>query len=132
MNIVAILKKIAEGKDLTDAEKEYAKAYVEPKNNDAELTKTKTELETAKQAAAELQKKIDEAETAKLSDTEKLTKQVSDLTKSNENLTKERDGLKVEKDGLIFNSSVEKLARDHKFTDVEFLKFKVGAAKLDI
>lgn len=132
MKISEILKKISEGKELSDAEKEFAKNYVEPNADDGKTEELKRELETLKTEKADLQKKIDEAENAKLSDVEKLTKQVNALNTQLANLTKERDELKTANAGMAFDHGVEKLAREYKFTDVDFLKFKVQSAKLDL
>lgn len=132
MKISEILKKISEGKELSDVEKEFAKSYVEPKGDDGKAAQLQQELEQLKTEKADLQKKIDEAENAKLSDVEKLTKQVNALNTQIANLTKERDELKTANAGMAFDHGVEKLAREYKFTDVDFLKFKIQGAKLDI
>lgn len=132
MKISEILKKVLEGKELTDAEKEALKTFKEPEDNSGKETELQKQIDALKQEKSELQSKIDEAENAKLTDQQKLEKQIETLNGQVAALTKERDSLKTANAAMSFDHGVEKLAREHKFTDVDFLKFKIQNAKLDI
>lgn len=132
MKISEILKKMLEGKELTDAEKEAVKAFKDPEDNSGKESELQKQIDTLKQEKDALQSKIDEAENAKLTDQQKLQKQIETLNGQVAALTKERDTLKSTNAAMSFDHAVEKLAREHKFTDVDFLKFKIQNAKLDI
>ena len=132
MKISEILKKMLEGKELTDAEKEAVKSFRDPEDNSGKESELQKQIDALKQEKSELQSKIDEAENAKLTDQEKLEKQIKTLTDQENTLTTERDNLKTANAAMVFDHGVEKLAREHKFTDVDFLKFKIQNAKLDI
>lgn len=57
--------------------------------------------------------------------------QVEELTRRLAQLTAERDSLKKEKADLLFHSGAERLAREHRFSDVDFLKFKLSRSGID-
>ena len=132
MKISEILKKVLEGKELTDVEKEALKSFRDPEENSGKETELQKQIDTLKQEKDALQSKIDEAENANLTDQQKLQKQIDTLNGQVAALTKERDNLKSANAAMSFDHGVEKLAREHKFTDVDFLKFKIQNAKLDI
>ena len=132
MKISEILKKVLEGKELTDAEKEALKQFREPEDNSGKETEMQKQIDALKQEKDALQNRIDEAENAKLTDQQKLEKQIETLNGQVAELTKERDSLKTANAAMSFDHGVERLAREHKFTDVDFLKFKIQNAKLDL
>ena len=125
MKIADILKKVTAGTELTDAEKAFLAGYKEPAPN------TAREKELADQLK-EAQEKLDAAEREKLTENERIQK---DLEKAQKDLEKTRLELKAAQDAKAAQDhdiAVRKLAAEHKFNDPEYLKYLVGRDKIDL
>jgi hypothetical protein len=143
MNIKDVLKKVAEGKELTKEEKDFLSSYEEnsgdgkiPKERlDREIAKRKdveTKLAETSEALEEIKGRMEELETKGMPEKDKLTKDMAKLAKQVETLTGERDGLKADLDGMKFSGTVAKLAAENNFTDPEYLGYLVKSKKLAV
>ena len=146
MDIKEILKKIAEGKTLTDEEKEFASKF-DPESTDR-IPKSRLDAEIAKKKEAEkkvedLQKQVDELnekmetiEANGLSEADKAKKesekQLSKLQKQVETLTKERDEALQQLTARDFTAEVGKLASAHKFDNPEYLEYLITKKQIDL
>ena len=147
MNIKEILKKIAEGKELTDEEKKFVSDYDPEKDEnripksrlDAEIKKLKDEQEKAQKLASEideLKNKIEELETAGMSEADKvkaqtekeLNKLKSDLAKA----AKDRDEAQANLAKMERTAKIQAIASKHKFSDSEYLDYLANSKKIDI
>lgn len=131
MKITEILKKISEGKEISAEEKAFLASYAEPKADTAELDEIKAKLQQAEQEKAALQTKLDEADNGKLSEVEKLKKEITARDTQIANLTKERDTLKTQSATQSREYQLERIARENK-CDRDFLEMKVTKAGLDL
>lgn len=132
MKILEILQKIGKGEELTADEKSFIAAYKEPKDLSADVTNLNAQLTALTKERDDLKNQIDTAENAKLSDVEKMQKTIDALNSQVAALTKERDDLKSASTAAEFRYGIERLAREHKCNDVEYLMFKAGQSKLDL
>ena len=124
MKIADILKKVAAGTELSAAEKEFLANYKEPAPN------TDREKEMAAQLK-EAQDKLDAAEREKLTEQERLQKDLEKAQKDSEKLRTELKAAQEAKAAQDFDLAVRKLAAEHKFLDPDYLKYLVGRDKID-
>jgi chromosome segregation ATPase len=137
MNLTDILKKAADGKELSNEEKENLKGFRPegiPKSRlDAEIVKRK-ELEQRNNELEDnlqnLSKRIEELESRDLSETERLKKNFdSELKRLRENIrsvSRERDDVQKELESVKFRKQVADIAGRYRFSDSEYLEYLVG------
>lgn len=146
MDIKEILKKIAEGKTLTDEEKEFIGKF-DPESTDR-IPKSRLDAEIAKKKEAEkkaddlqqqvdaLTEKVENLEANGLSEADKAKKesekQLSKLQKQVETLTAERDEARKQLTARDFTAEVGKLASAHKFDNPEYLEYLITKKQLDL
>ncbi|MBE6370784.1 MAG: hypothetical protein E7055_01755 [Lentisphaerae bacterium] len=131
MDIKEILKKIAEGKTLTDEEKEFIGKF-DPESTDR-IPKSRLDAEIAKKKEAE---KVENLEANGLSEADKAKKdsekQLAKLQKQVDDLTKERDEARRQITARDFTAEVGKLASAHKFDNPEYLEYLITKKQLDL
>lgn len=146
MDIKDILKKIAEGKTLTDEEKEFIGKF-DPESTDR-IPKSRLDAEIAKKKEAEkkaddlqqqvdaLTEKVENLEANGLSEADKAKKesdkQIAKLQKQVDDLTKERDEARQQITARDFSAEVGKLASAHKFDNPEYLEYLITKKQLDL
>lgn len=143
MKIEDILKKIAEGKELTEEEKEFAKNWKDekiPKDRlDTEIEKRKEaerKLEEQQTKLTELTEKVESLENGNLSEVEKVKKESEKLQKQlSEQLKKaqeERDKAQGELAASLRKASIADIAAKHKFSDADYLDFLLKGKEVKI
>lgn len=147
MNIKDILKKITEGKELTEEEKSFLAAYDPEKDEsripksrlDQEIKKAKEEKERADKLdgeLAELKERLEELENSGKSEAEKAKaaseKELSKLKNQIANLEKERDEAKASLAKSERTSKIAALAQKHGFSDAEYLDYLAGSKSIDL
>ena len=147
MNIKEILKKITEGKELSDEEKTFLGAY-DPEKDENRIPKTRLDQESAKTKAekqradelaeqlAELQGKYEELENSGKSEAEKAAaaneKTLKALQKQVDTLTKERDAANASLAKSERTSAISKIATKHNFSDADYLDFLANSKEVDL
>lgn len=147
MNIKEILKKIAEGKELTEAEKSFVAGY-DPESEENRIPKSRLDKEIAKREAAEtkvadLSSKLEEVNTRLedlegkgMSEAEKLKKdhdkEVAGLKKQIETLTADRDKAQGDLAKSERTSQIGKIASKHGFSNSEYLDFLAASKEIDL
>ena len=147
MSIKEILKKVTEGKELSDEEKSFLNEY-DPEKDENRIPKTRLDQESAKTKAekqradelaeqlAELQEKYDDLENAGKSEAEKLAaandKTLKALQKQVETLTKERDAANASLAKSERTAVISKIASTHNFSDSDYLDFLANSKELDL
>ncbi|MDD4817307.1 MAG: hypothetical protein PHI85_04995 [Victivallaceae bacterium] len=148
MDIKAILKKIADGKELSAEEKDFLSKY-DPENGDGnripksrldeEISKHKAEKERADALDSqlqELQTRIEELESTGKSAEEKAKaaydKEFNKLKKQVEDLTKERDAATASLAKSERTARVSTLASKHNFKDSSYLDFLAASKDVDL
>jgi DNA repair exonuclease SbcCD ATPase subunit len=147
MDIKSILKKVAEGKELTAEEKDFLTNY-DPDASDGRIPKSRLDKEiekynTEKKRAdeldaklSELNEKLEELENSGKSEAEKAKaasdKELAKLQKQVADLTKERDEAKENFANSERTSKIAKLAAKHSFSDAEYLDYLTNAKQLDL
>jgi chromosome segregation ATPase len=146
MKIEEIIKKLQEGKELTEAEKEFLKNY--DFSEAARIPKSRLDQEIEKRKAAEAQAaslqakmdelsaKIEELEGKGLSEAEKAKKEtekvVSGLKKELEKLTKERDDAAASLKAIERKAKVKEIADKHNFSDSDYLDYLASSKQINI
>ncbi len=147
MDIKAILKKVANGEELTAEEKEFLTKY-DPEGGEGRIPKARLDQEISKFKAekeradklnselAELKEKLDELENSGKSEAEKAKaaaeKELAKLRKQVDDITKERDEAKTNFAKSERNAKISALAAKHNFTDSGYLDFLASSKKLDL
>jgi len=143
MNVKEILKKIAEGKEISKEEKDFLASY-DPENADGKIPKERLDREIAKRkefetklseantALDDLKAKVEEIEAKGMPEKDKLAKESAKLAKQIETLIKERDDTKGEIENMKFSASIAKIAGEHFFTDPEYLGYVVKSRKIAV
>jgi hypothetical protein len=146
MNLTEILKKVANGEELTAAEKDFLSKYKSDDENripksrlDAEIQKRKDAEQKAsdmEDRISNLEEQLEEKNNGDLSEVEKLKKaHEKELAKRDTQiatLTGERDSASKELGSLKFSSAVSKVAGKHKFSDPEYLGYLVQSKDLNL
>lgn len=147
MNIKDILKKVAEGKELTDDEKSFIGEYDPEKDEsripksrlDREIQKAKDEKERADKLdteLAELKDRLEELENSGKSEAEKAKaasdKELAKLKNQLATLEKERDEAKASLAKSERTSKISTLAQKHGFSDAEYLDYLAGSKSIDL
>lgn len=147
MNIKDILKKVAEGKELTDEEKTFVSDYDPEKDEsripksrlDREIQKAKDEKERADKLdteLAELKDRLEELENSGKSEAEKAKaasdKELAKLKNQLAALEKERDEAKASLAKSERTSKISTLAQKHGFSDAEYLDYLAGSKSIDL
>lgn len=146
MDIKEILKKIAEGKTLTDSERDFAGTY-EPEQTDR-IPKSRLDAEIAKKKDAEkkaddlqskldeLTDKVDELESKGLSNADKLKKEhdkeIARLNKQIADLTHDRDQANAQLAARDLTATVSKIAGNYKFDNPEYLEYLISKKGIDL
>lgn len=147
MDIKSILKKVAEGKDLTAEEKDFLSSY-DPDTADGRIPKSRLDKEIEKYNAekkradeldtslSELKEKLEELENSGKTEAEKAKaasdKELAKLQRQVADLTKERDEAKANFAKSERTSKIAKLAQKHNFSDAEYLDYLTNASQLDL
>lgn len=147
MDIKSILKKVAEGKELTAEEKDFLSSY-DPDTADGRIPKSRLDKEIEKYNAekkradeldtslSELKEKLEELENSGKSEAEKAKaasdKELAKLQKQVADLTAERDEAKANFAKSERTSKIAKLAAKHNFSDAEYLDYLTNASQLDL
>lgn len=147
MDIKEILKKIAEGKPLTDEEKAFAAKYDPEKDEsripksrlDQELAKFKAEKERADKLDEQLKTlnaKVEELESKGMSEVEKTKtaseKELKQLRTQVETLTKERDEAKTNFERSERTAKISALAAKHSFSNPDYLDYLAKSKEIDL
>ena len=147
VNLKEILKKIAEGKELTPEEKSFLQSYEPdsaegriPKSRlDEEIAKRKSEKERADKLEADLaalQDRLDELENAGKSEADKAKaahdKELAKLQKQVDDLTKERDEARTNFEKSERTAKIAALAGKHNFSDANYLDFLTSSNEVDL
>ena len=134
MNLVEVLKKAAQGIELSAEEKEFLSGYRPegiPKSRlDAEIAKRK-EAESRGQELSvmleELKVKVESLETRDLSETEKLKKdfdkELNRLRGNLQTLSTERDSARQELNSVKFRQNISELSSKYNFSDARYLEY---------
>ena len=145
MDIKEILKKLLEGKTLTEEEREAVAAY-DPEANDR-IPKSRLDAEIGKRKTVEqklldlqekldtLQEKLDESESKGLTENEKLVKEHEKAVKKlQDQLTaaeKERDEAQSLLKQQEYSAAISEIAKNHRFDNAEFLEYLITRKKID-
>ena len=148
MKLEELLAKIAKGEKLTDEEKEFIKNYKEPEPDPNRIPKSRLDEEIAKRKEAEsrgdelqaklseLEAKVEELNTKGLSEAEKAKRESAKTLKTLQEqvaaLTKERDESKAKADAMEYRGKVTELAKSRRFTDIDYLEYKLQSAKVNL
>ena len=131
MKIKDILKKVLAGEELNALDKAELEKF-DPDKDAAALVQAQTEL-------TELKKKQEEAETAKLTENEKLTKRAekaeADLAKANKALAEAEaahSAAKAEFGKLQRSTRIARLAAESGCTDPDYLDFMATRGGIDL
>lgn len=147
MNLKEILKKVAEGKDLTAEEKAFLASY-DPDNTDGRIPKSRLDDEIAKRKAekeradklnadlAALQEKVEELEDAGKSDADKAkaayNRELVKLQEQVADLTRERDEAKTNFEKSERTAKIATLAGKHNFSDPDYLDYLAASHNIDL
>jgi len=143
MDVMEILKKVADGQTLSSEERkslsEFRPQGIPKSRLDTEIAKRK-DLEQQNnelnKTLGKLSSRVDELETRDLSEQEKLDKNYSvELKQLRENvssLTTERNSSKQELEQVRFQQKVGKLAKEKQFNDSEYLGFMLKKADVSL
>lgn len=132
MKINDILAKMLRKEELTEAERKFLETYREPKPDTSKLTELQQQLNQLQTEKDELQSRLDEKDDKDKTETERLQGELTRMKTKLAAAEKERDTVRAEKESLEFDNSVGALAAEHRFGDREYLKYLVGARKLDV
>ncbi|MBO4620360.1 MAG: hypothetical protein J5654_09655 [Victivallales bacterium] len=148
MKLEELLAKIANGEKLTDEEKEFIKNYKEPEPDPNRIPKSRLDEEIAKRKEAEsrgdelqaklseLEAKVEELNTKGMSEAEKAKRESAKTLKALQEqvaaLTKERDESKAKADAMEYRGKVTELAKSRRFTDIDYLEYKLQSAKVNL
>lgn len=147
MKIKDILKKVTDGKELSDEEKEFLAEY-DPEKDENRIPKSRLDQESAKARTEkeradglqtqldELQTRYEELENAGKTEAEKATaanaKALSALQKQVNELTKERDEAKASLAKSERTSAIGKIAGKHNFSDPDYLDYLANSKEIDL
>lgn len=147
MNIKEIIKRITEGKELTDEEKAFLSAY-DPERDESRIPKSRLDQEIQKAKSekdradkldtelSELKERLEELENSGKTEAEKARlaseKEFSKLKKQIDDLTKERDEAKTSLAKSERTSKISALAQKHGFSDAEYLDYLAGSKSVDL
>lgn len=134
MNLAEVLKKAAQGIELSTEEKEFLNGYRPegiPKSRlDAEIARRKEAENRGQELSAmleELKGKVESLENRDLSETERLKKdfdkELNRLRGSLQTLSAERDSARQELDSVKFRQNISELAGKYNFTDARYLEY---------
>lgn len=148
MKIAEILAKIVKGENLTDEEKKFLAEYKEPEPDPNRIPKERLDEEIAKRKASEakegelqtklseLESKVEELTTKGMSEAEKAKRESAKTLKTLQDqvaaLTKERDESKAKAEEMEFRGKVAELANAHRFTDADYLGWKLKSGKINL
>ena len=143
MDVMEILKKVADGHTLSSEERkslsEFRPQGIPKSRLDAEIAKRKDveqQNNELNKTLGKLSSRVDELETRDLSEQEKLEKNYSvELKQLRENvssLTTERNSSKQELEQIRFQKKVGKLAKEKQFNDSEYLGFMLKKANVSV
>ncbi len=143
MDVMEILKKVADGHTLSSEERkslsEFRPQGIPKSRLDAEIAKRKDveqQNNELNKTLGKLSSRVDELETRDLSEQEKLEKNYSvELKQLRENvssLTTERNSSKQELEQIRFQKKVGKLAKEKQFNDSEYLGFMLKKANVSL
>jgi len=134
MNLAEVLKKAAQGVELSQDEKDFLIGYRPegiPKNRlDAEIAKRKEAENRSQELSAaleELKGKVESLESRDLSETDRLKKdfdkELNRLRGNLQTLSTERDSARQELDSVKFRQNITELACKHNFSDPLYLEY---------
>ena len=143
MDVMEILKKVADGQTLSSEERkslsEFRPQGIPKSRLDAEIAKRKDveqQNNELNKTLGKLSSRVDELETRDLSEQEKLEKNYSvELKQLRENvssLTTERNSSKQELEQIRFQQKVGKLAKEKQFNDSQYLGFMLKKANVSL
>ncbi len=144
MKLTEILKKVSDGKDLTDEEKDFLAQYDPTKEKDGFVPKSRLDSEIAKFKAQEkktqeletniatIQSQLDELSNKGLSEVEKNKKDMEKLQTQLADMTKKHDDANKKYSDMLFNNQVEQIAKKNNFTDSSYLSFLIKSKNIDI
>jgi hypothetical protein len=147
VNIKEILKKVADGAELTDEEKSFLSSYDPEKDEsripksrlDKEIQRAKDEKERADKLdgeLAELKERLEELENSGKSEAEKAKatseKEIGKLQKLLADITKERDEAQSSLAKSIRTAKIADLAAKHGFADSEYLDYLANSKGVDL
>ena len=143
MDVMEILKKVADGHTLSSEERkslsEFRPQGIPKSRLDAEIAKRKDveqQNNELNKTLGKLSSRVDELETRDLSEQEKLEKNYSvELKQLRENvssLTTERNSSKQELEQIRFQQKVGKLAKEKQFNDSQYLGFMLKKANVSL
>ncbi len=146
MDIKVILKKVAEGKELSAEEKAYLAKY-DPEKDESRIPKTRLDQEIAKvktekdradaldTKVSELTTKVEELEAKGMTEVEKATaanaKELKTLRTQLDVITKERDEAKDNLAKSERTAQISAIASKHNFSDPDYLDYLAGSKDID-
>ncbi|MCP3967475.1 MAG: hypothetical protein GY750_07100 [Lentisphaerae bacterium] len=136
MNVNEIIKKAADGFELSEAEcqtlKEFHPDGIPKSRLDTEIGRRKELEKNNGQLTEQIQElcsKVDALESRDLSETERMKKthgqQVSKMRNDISDLTSERDSVRQELESVKFRQQISKLAGKYRFSDPDFLEYLI-------
>ncbi|QSH40111.1 hypothetical protein P0136_01385 [Lentisphaerota bacterium ZTH] len=136
MNLNEIIRKAAEGLELSPAERQALKEFRPdgiPKSRlDNEIARRKELEKNNSQLAGQVQQlnsKVDALESRDLSETERIKKnhgqKVDQMQKDISELTRERDSARKQLESLHFRQKINQLAAKHRFDNADFLEYLI-------
>lgn len=136
MNIKEILAKVAKGEELTAEEKSFAEGY-EDNSSELETLKAKqgkleADLKEAQKKSKTLEQSAENAKREKMTADEKLQADLATAKAELEEAKASKEATEKEFSTLKRTNSINKLASDNKFKDVEYLDYLVAKANLDL
>lgn len=147
MKIKEILKKVADGAELTDEEKSFLSSY-DPEKDDSRIPKSRLdqEIQKAKEEKAradkldgelaDLKERLEELENSGKSEAEKAKaasdKEIARLQREIEAVSKERDEAKTSLAKSERAAKISALAGKHNFADSEYLDYLANSKGVDL
>ena len=147
MELKEILKKVAEGKELSAEERSFLLSY-DPDNADGRIPKSRLDEVLAKHKAekeradklnaelAELRDKIEELENSGKSEADKAKaaheKELAKLKQQVADLTKQRDDARASFEKSERVAKIAALAGKHNFSDANYLDYLAASRSIDL
>ena len=143
MDVMEILRKVVAGQTLSSEERkllgEFRPQGIPKSRLDSEIAKRKDieqQNNELNKTLTKVSSRVDELENRDLSEQEKLEKnhsaEVRELRECVSSLTTERNSSKHELEQIKFQQKVNKLAKENKFNDSEYLGFLLKQASVSL
>lgn len=135
MNIKELIAKLLAGKELTADEKAFIEKYdpaSAPKPDPKDDPKLAAKLTAAEKERDEAKARLEEIEASKLTETEKLQKQLDKAVATLKAVETERDTVKTDLAAMARKARIHALAEKHGCEDAEYLDYLAGKSSVDI